>query len=181
MTDLDLTPSGPRRPVRTGVRSWRNWVISIALVAVGGFVLYQALTTATVYFLNVDEALAQRDELGDDTFNLQGTVTSAPVTEADGSMVFTVSFGGASTTVRHVGDEPSGLFKKGERVVAKGRWAGSFFRSDQVLVKHTEEYVEDNPDRLDYELDGTESEIGAGPVVDADRARYSDGGAGSAA
>jgi hypothetical protein len=37
--------------------------------------------------------------------------------------------------------------------------------SDQVLVKHSEEYVEDNPDRVDYELDGNEIEIGAGIPV----------------
>ena len=142
----------------------------LVLLGVAGVVLYQALTTARVYFLNVDEALERRSELGDDTFNLQGTVTTEPTTEADGTMVFTISFGGMDATVHHIGDEPSGLFRQGEQVVAKGRWADgpstegeTPFVSDQVLVKHSEEYVEDNPDRIDYDLDGSEIEIGAGP------------------
>jgi cytochrome c-type biogenesis protein CcmE len=172
LTDLDLTPRDPRHPAASGLRSWRNWLIALTLVGVAGVVLYQALTSARVYFLNVDEAVERRGELGEDTFNLQGTVTAEPRTEADGTMIFTVSFGGVDATVRHIGDEPSGLFRQGERVVAKGRWSGAPstegdtpFVSDQVLVKHSEEYVEDNPDRVDYELDGNEIEIGAGIPV----------------
>lgn len=169
MTDLDLTPRDPQRPASSGLRSWRNWLIVLVLLAVAGVVLYQALTSARVYFLNVDEAVERRSELGDDTFNLQGTVTTEPITEGDGTMVFTLSFGGIDATVHHVGDEPSGLFRQGEQVVAKGRWSQAAagddpapFVSDQVLVKHSEEYIEDNPDRVDYELDGDEVEIGAG-------------------
>lgn len=173
MTDLDLTPRDPQRPAPSGLRSWRNWLIVLVLLAVAGVVLYQALSNARVYFLNVDEAVERRPELGDDTFNLQGTVTTEPITADDGTIVFTLSFGGIDTTVRHVGDEPSGLFGQGEQIVAKGRWSQAAadghpapFVSDQVLVKHSEEYVEDNPDRVDYELDGDEVEIGAGSTVE---------------
>ncbi len=50
------------------------------------------------------------------------------------------------------------MFKLGERVVAKGHWSGEQFESSQVVVKHSEEYVEDNPNRVDYELEDPELE-----------------------
>ncbi len=164
MTELDLTPLPPESE-RTGIRSWRNWLIGGALIAVALVLIYQALTTARVYFLNVDEAVDRRVELADDTFNLQGTVTTEPSTAADGTITFTMSFGGSDAEVLHVGNAPSGLFKLGEQVVAEGRWQGDEFVSDRLLVKHSEEYVEDNPNRVDYELDGSEADIGAPPVT----------------
>lgn len=156
MTELDLTPA-EHAPTP---RSWRNWVILGALGLVAAFVLYQALVSARVFFLNVDEAVAQRSELGEDTFRLQGTVISEPIDEVDGALVFTVSFGGVDARVRHVGDEPSDLFRLGEQVVSEGHWRGDTFQSNQVLVKHSEEYVEDNPNRVEYELDETVPDAG---------------------
>ena len=157
MTDLDLTP---REATGRSGRPWRNWLIVGALALAAGLVLYQALTSARVYFLNVDEAVAQRTELGNDTFNMQGTVVTEPVSSVDGAMMFTMTFGGAEAPVRHIGDEPTDLFKVGEQVVAKGSWQNGTFVSNQLLVKHSEEYVEDNPDRVDYELDETVPEVG---------------------
>ncbi|MEM9564378.1 MAG: cytochrome c maturation protein CcmE [Actinomycetota bacterium] len=147
---LDLTPSEHLDRPR---RRWRNWVIMGVLALAAGFVLVQALTNARVFFLNVDEAVAQRAELEGETFRMQGTVVDEPRTAADGSLLFTVAFGGAEAQIRHVGDEPSNLFELGEAVVAEGRWDGEVFLSSQILVKHSEEYVEDNPDRVDYELE----------------------------
>lgn len=157
MTDLDLTPSTAEERPR---RRWRNWVILGVFGLAAGFVLFQALTSARVFFLNVDEAVAQRDELGSETFRLQGTVVDEPRSAADGALLFTVSFGGEEADIRHVGDEPSNLFRLGQAVVAEGRWDGDQFLSSQVVVKHSEEYVEDNPNRVDYELDETVPEVG---------------------
>jgi len=165
LTDLDLTP---RDVPSEGSGSWRNRLIVVGLVAVAGFVLFQALTSARVYFLNVDEAVAQRAELGEDVFNIQGTVISEPVSTAE-AMVFTMTFGGENAEIRHVGAEPTDLFKVGEQVVAKGHWEDGEFVSNQLLVKHSEEYVEDNPERLDYELDDT-----GDPAADASDNAVSD-------
>lgn len=156
MTELDLTPP-PSEPV-PAKRSWRNWIIMGVFAVAAGAVLYQALTSARVFFLNVDEAIEQRSTLGEDTFRMQGTVVSEPDISEGGSLLFTVSFGGADAQVRHVGDEPSNLFKLGEQVVAEGHWEGDTFESNQILVKHSEEYVEDNPNRVDYELEDTQLE-----------------------
>ena len=153
--DLDLTPREPDEGSvkRSGGRSLRNIAVVLGFVAVLGFVLYQALSSARVFFYNVDEAIAQRDELQDATFRMQGTVVSEEAVDPAGALVFTVAFGGETAEVHHVGDEPSGLFEEGEQVVVEGRWDGEVFRSHQILVKHSEEYIEDNPDRVDYELD----------------------------
>jgi cytochrome c-type biogenesis protein CcmE len=129
-----------------------------ALALVAAFVLYQALTSARVFFLNVDEAVAQRAELGDDTFKIQGTVTTEPTADSDGALLFTIAFGGAEADVRHIGDEPSSLFRVGEPVVADGHWEGDVFVSSLLAVKHSEEYIEDNGDRVDYELDQADPE-----------------------
>ncbi len=152
--DLDLTPHEPGKSGRaSGGWSTRNVVVVAGFVVVLGFVLYQALTSARVFFYNVDEAVERRAELEDTTFRMQGTVTGEEAVDSTGALVFTVAFGDAAAEVHHVGDEPSGLFEEGEKVVVEGRWDGEVFRSHQVLVKHSEEYVEQNPDRVDYELD----------------------------
>ncbi len=157
MTELDLTP---RQPDSTSRPRWRNWLILGILGLVAAFVLFQALTSARVFFRNVDEAVAQRAELGEDIFRMQGTVVDEPTTGPDGSVLFTVSFGGVDADVRHVGDEPSSLFGKGEPVVAEGHWDGEVFESNLITVKHSETYVEENPDRVDYELDEAIPEAG---------------------
>ncbi len=161
MTDeLDLTPREPldggAATVRRG-RSLRNILVMGAIVAALGFLLFQALTNARVFFYNVDEAIERREELQDQSFRMQGTVIAEDGVDTNGALLFTVAFGGAEADIRHVGDEPSNLFREGEKVVVEGRWDGDVFHSHQVLVKHSEEYVEDNPDRLEYEVDPAEA------------------------
>ena len=157
MTELDLTP---QQPSPASGRSWRNWVIMGLLALAAGFVLFQALTSARVFFLNVDEAVAQRSSLGDETFQIQGTVVTEPEVVDGGSLRFTISYGGEDAVVRHVGAEPSSLFRLGQPIVAEGRWDGDAFQSTQILVKHSEEYVEDNPSRVDYDLDESVPDVG---------------------
>ncbi|MGH1493279.1 MAG: cytochrome c maturation protein CcmE [Acidimicrobiales bacterium] len=157
MTELDLTPQPSQAPKG---RSWRNWLIMGFFALAAGAVLFQALSSARVFFLNVDEAIERRSTLGDDTFRMQGTVVTEPETADGGSLVFTISFGGEDAEVRHVGDEPSNLFKFGEKIIAEGHWEGDQFESKQIVVKHSEEYVEENPNRVDYELEETVPEVG---------------------
>jgi len=151
--DLDLSPRESVKPVSKSKRSVRNWLIGLAIVGALSFVLFQALTSAREFFVNVDEAVARQDEFGDNVFRMQGTVISAEAEDSNGAVVFTMAFGGDEAVVHHVGDEPSSLFSQGEKVVVRGHWNGSVFQSSQVLVKHSEEYVEDNPDRLEYEVE----------------------------
>ncbi len=153
-SELDLTPrdSQPSGDV-TGRRSIRNKVIGGVIAVVLLFVVYQGLTNARVFFLNVDEAIEQKEDLGERTFRMQGTVISEEGSSANGALLFTVAYNDATAQIRHIGPEPSDLFDLGEPVVVEGHWAGDVFESDQIIVKHDESYVEDNPARLEYELD----------------------------
>ncbi len=154
MTDLDLTPREPAAgSTRSRTAGVRNLAIVVLVLAVLGFVLFQALTSARVFFYNVDEAVALRAETGEQVIRMQGTVLEDRGVDTDGALQFTMAFAGVTTDVSHNGDEPSNLFAIGEKVVVEGQWDGTTFVSHQILVKHSEEYVEDNGERLEYEVE----------------------------
>jgi cytochrome c-type biogenesis protein CcmE len=120
-------------------------VIGLLLVA-GGVVVFRGLTDAALYYYNADEAVAQRDQLGDDRIRVQGTVEPG-VREAGGDVTFDIAFEGVTMAVRHRGDPPD-LFQPGIPVVLEGRWQGDRFASDRMLIKHSSEYKAENPDRV---------------------------------
>jgi cytochrome c-type biogenesis protein CcmE len=153
LTDLDLSPR-PQPAPPSRARRLRNLALVGAVAAALGFVLVQALTNARVFFYNVDEAVAQQQDLGDRTFRMQGVVVTHPARDPDGAYRFAISHGDAQASVHHVGAEPTDLFEVGIPVVVEGRWEGGEFRSQQILVKHSEEYIAENPDHLDYDGDG---------------------------
>lgn len=119
----------------------------VVLVLVGGFVLWQGLSNATLYFYNADEAVEQKAELADDRFRLQGTVTPGSLVEQPTGVEFDVQFNGATVAVVHTGAPPE-LFREGMPVVLEGQWEGDVYSSDVILVKHDEVYEEENDDRL---------------------------------
>ena len=150
---LDLTPR-KAPPVGGGAtdRGRRMAVIGVlAVLAVAlVFMAYQGLSDASLFFRNADEAVAERDTLGDRRFRLQGTVVDGSV-EPDGSSVrFAVTHADVDVEVVHRGDPPE-LFQPGIPVVLEGRWSATddTFESDRILVKHSEEYEEENPNRTD--------------------------------
>lgn len=145
---MELTP----RPAPAPSRRRSPWAYG-ALVAVLlglGLVVYQGLTSASLYFYNADEAVEQRADLGDKRFRLQGTVLGDSIEPTDDGVDFTVAFNGVQVDVRHDGDPPE-LFQAGIPVVLEGRWsaASDEFDSDTIRVKHSEQYEADNGDRLD--------------------------------
>jgi cytochrome c-type biogenesis protein CcmE len=163
--ELDLSPR-VRTDVAPSARARRRRPVAayfaLAAVVLGiGFVLLQGLGNATLYFRNVDEAVAQRDELGTRRFRLQGLVGD-DVVQADGAVTFTLSFNGVDLPVRHAGD-PRELFGPGQSVVLEGRFVegSEVFASDYMLVKHDEDYTDDNADRIADATDGdTDGETG---------------------
>ena len=153
---MELTPTAARPRKR---RSPVAYVVLVVVLIALGFVVAKALSSASLYFYNADEAVAKRDELGDQRFRLQGTVLGGTIEESDDTVDFTVAFNGARVDVHHEGSPPE-LFEPGIPVVLEGRWdaSGDFFDSDRILVKHSEEYEADNGDRLqDAEQGGTSS------------------------
>jgi cytochrome c-type biogenesis protein CcmE len=128
----------------------RGAILLVVAFALAGGLLWMGLTNATVYFKTVDEAVAQRAQLGERRFRLEGIVLAGSVQERNGGVDFVVTENDAEIRVHHRGDPPE-LFKPNIPVVLEGHFQGTTFRSDRILVKHTEEYRKDNPDRVqDY-------------------------------
>ncbi len=144
--DLDLTPRSTT-PRRRG----RGLVVTLALVAVVValvVIAIQALGSASMFFLNADEAVAQREDLGTDRFRLQGSVVAGSVDETVDGVDFEVVYNDVVVDVVHRGDPPE-LFQPDIPVVLEGHWDGEVYASDRILVKHTSEYESENRDRLD--------------------------------
>jgi cytochrome c-type biogenesis protein CcmE len=123
--------------------------VAVILLGAVAFLVYQGLNNATLYFRNADRAVAEREDLGDRRFRLQGTVVDGSVEQEGDGVVFAVEHGGQQVEVHHLGDPPE-LFQPGLPVVLEGSWADGepWFASDRILVKHTNEYRADNPDRV---------------------------------
>lgn len=148
--DEGADASVERRPTRRR-RRWLPLAV-LAVVVLGlGVLVYKGLSDASLYFRNADEAVAQRDALGDRRFRLQGTVVGEPATEGE-TVSFAVAYNGVEVPVVHTGTPPD-MFRPGIPVVLEGRWrdGAEVFESDRMLVKHDESYEsrDDYDDRID--------------------------------
>ena len=149
MTDLkteergDAPPQDPRSPGRR-----RAWIAFALIVGALGFLVFRGLGDATVYFLTADEAVAQRETLGQRRFRIEGQVVAGSVRRTENGVSFRIREGGATVDVTHRGDPPE-LFQPGIPVVLEGRWDNNRFASDRILVRHTEEYRAENPERVE--------------------------------
>lgn len=125
----------------------RLWLAGAVVLAALGFLVFRGLGNATVYFRTADEAVAQRQSLGDRRFRIEGTVVDGTVVESAGTVAFRIESKGVQVPVVHQGDPPQ-LFKPGMPVVLEGNFHGDGFASDRILVKHSETYVADHPGRV---------------------------------
>lgn len=125
----------------------RLWLAGIVVLAALGFLVFQGLGNATLYFRTADEAVAQRNELGDRRFRIEGDVVDGSVRQTGNDVTFTLTSKSVEVPVRHKGDPPE-LFRPGIPVVLEGRFQGDHFSSDRILVKHSETYVAENPERV---------------------------------
>jgi cytochrome c-type biogenesis protein CcmE len=125
----------------------RLLVAGAVVVAALGLLVVRGLGNATVYFRTADEAVAQRQSLGDRRLRIEGTVVGGSVAESGGNVSFRIESKAVEVPVVHHGDPPE-LFKPGIPVVLEGRFRGDAFSSDRILVKHSESYVADHPERV---------------------------------
>ncbi len=147
---MDVTPRPAAPPAPSGPRRRRRplAVASVLLVmALIGGVLVRQLFDSTSYYYNADIAVAERDQLGERNFRIQGAVQDGVRQSGDGVVIFAIAFNDVVVDVRHVGDPPD-LFRPGIPVVLEGRWEGETFASERIMVKHSSEYRAENPDRV---------------------------------
>jgi cytochrome c-type biogenesis protein CcmE len=143
ITDTTDTPPPRRR------RTNRAALALLALVVVaGGVIVTRFLTSALDYYCNADELNVTSSCSGDKRIRVQGTVDRGSVVSGAGETRFSISFNGVSVPVVYDG-QPGGIFQECIPVVVRGRLGdGGVFLGDQVEVKHSNEYEEDNADRL---------------------------------
>ncbi|MBK5222723.1 MAG: cytochrome c maturation protein CcmE [Acidimicrobiia bacterium] len=181
----DLTPRVAPAARRRRRKPWA-FVALLVIVAALLVVVMNGLGDATMFFRNTDEAVAQRESLDDRRFRIQGRVESGSIRSTTSGVDFVISHNGVEVTVAHRGDQPPDLFQENIPVVLEGRWAkvddpdvsapaadvptddGWFFASDKFFVKHEENYVAENPERIDdYDDDGGAGDGDDGDVEDA--------------
>jgi cytochrome c-type biogenesis protein CcmE len=150
VTDSDTSSELNLRPRTTATTTKRRrrlgapLLLSVLLLA-GGFVVFQFLTSATVFFCEADKVDKTKNCETGRRFRLLGTVDNGSVKEGN-PLKFTVSWLGTTIPVTYQGD-PGGIFCQGMNVAVEGRYTGQVFEGDRILVKHNETYVEENPDR----------------------------------
>ena len=125
-------------------------VVLALLAGAVAFLLVKGLGDATTYFRNVDEAVADRDDLGTDRFRVQGTVVAGSVEQVADRVEFDIEFHCETLHVSHDGDPPE-LFQPGIPVVLEGSFAtppSDVYESDRIIINHTNEYRVDEEDRI---------------------------------
>ena len=122
-------------------------VAGLVVLAALGFLVVRGLGNATLYFRTADEAAAQRHQLGDRRFRIEGAVVAGTVKQAGDLVVFDIENKDVRVPVQHQGSPPE-LFKPGIPVVLEGRFQGEHFASDRIMVKHSEDYVAKHPTRV---------------------------------
>jgi len=144
---LDLTPRDLEPvPVRTRSRAVGMVVGVVAVVGIVA-VLWNGLSQATLFFYNVDEAVAERTEIGDKRFRMQGNVVRGSVDRTSSGVEFVLAFNGARVPVQHSGEPPE-LFGPKVPVVLEGRFVGDVYQSDRILIRHDNTYDEENQERI---------------------------------
>ena len=109
----------------------------------------KALTSASLFFYNADEAVAKEPSSAPAASASRARSRTTCSARADGAD-FTITFNGVEVPVDHTGDPPQ-LFKPGEPVVLEGHWsvdASACSCSDQMLVKHDANYTAKNSGAL---------------------------------
>ncbi|MGH9028754.1 MAG: cytochrome c maturation protein CcmE [Acidimicrobiales bacterium] len=126
---------------------WRLAVVGIVLVSAFGFLLVKGLSGSLNYFETVDQALSHRAMLGTQTFRLEGLVVPGTVHRTRGGVSFVAAGTHERIAVTNTSNPPQ-LFQPDIPVVVVGHFSGSIFVSNQIIVDHTSQYIEQHPNRV---------------------------------
>jgi cytochrome c-type biogenesis protein CcmE len=132
----------PRRRRSLGTRRQRV-LAGVIIVGALCFLLFRGLTNAMGYYLTANQAVAQRAQLGQSDFRIQGTVLPG-LREVGTKLDFSITSSHVNVNVVSSGSPPQ-LFRVGMPVVLDGHWQGDTFSSFQIMVQHGSNYVEAHP------------------------------------
>jgi len=124
-------------------------VVGLVLVGSLVFLVVKGLGSALNFYLPANQAVAQRATLGTKTFNLEGLVASGSIHHTPSGVDFVLTAGSTRVTVDNSGSPPE-LFQPEIPVIAVGHFSGTgtTFVSDQILVKHSSDYIAAHPNRV---------------------------------
>jgi cytochrome c-type biogenesis protein CcmE len=157
-TATDPTPARPT-PAATGGpalpparrRRSRRYIVVLALLVIAlVFLLVEGLGSSLNYFDTVDQALAHKGALGTTTFRLEGVVVPGSIHPTTVGTNFSVYEGSHTVAVTNSGSPPQ-LFQSNIPVVVVGHFtsvSSMAFVSNQILVKHSANYIAQNPTRV---------------------------------
>jgi cytochrome c-type biogenesis protein CcmE len=117
----------------------RYVIAALACAGVVAWLLIGGLAANIVYLRPVSYAVAHREEQGAKTFRMAGQVEPGTITETKDGVKFSITEGAATARVDLQGSPPD-LFKACVPVVVEGRWVGSTFLGDRLLIRHGNDY-----------------------------------------
>jgi len=126
------------------MRRYARFVIpALGLVVVlMGFLLFN-LKDSLVFFRTPTEVVEEATPGAADRMRLGGQVVGGTIEDTPDGVAFDVSDGITTISVLHTG-APQQLFQEGIGVVITGTWDGSQFHSNEMMVKHDEQYRTDD-------------------------------------
>jgi cytochrome c-type biogenesis protein CcmE len=132
--DPQVAPK-PRRKVRA-----RYIVATLVCVAIVAWLLIGGLASNIVYLRPVGYAVQHRAQQGTKTFRMAGQVKPGTIEKLGDNGVKFVMFDGANHAQVDLAGSPPALFKDCAPVVVQGKWDGTLFLGDQLLIRHGAEY-----------------------------------------
>jgi len=135
---------GTGGPVKA--RSFRLRYVIVGLMFVGAitFILLKGAGSSLNYWVYVNQAVHEKASLAGKSIRIEGIVTPGSIHPTPKGVDFTLAHDGVSERVVNVGSPPE-IFQVGVPVIADGHFDGSYFASNQIVVKHTSYYIAATP------------------------------------
>lgn len=142
------TSGQPRaRVLPSKAKARRAWfALGVVILAIG-FLLYKGLGNSLVYFRTAAGAVKDRAALGNSVFRLEGVVVPGSIRTTNSGVNFSVESENVTVRVHDTANPPQ-LFQPNIPVVLVGHFSGQIFLSDQIMVKHSANYIAAHPDRI---------------------------------
>ena len=115
-------------------------VIAFVALAVATGLIGYAMRDGINFFRSPSQVMAE-PPAPSEVFRIGGLVEEGSLKkEADGTVAFRVTDGGASVPVRYSGILPD-LFGENQGMVATGKYVNGVFQATEILAKHDEDYM----------------------------------------